>query len=139
MSARVTAGGLKCERGSVLISGLLFSLALLLVIGAAVDIGRAFIVRRELASLADDAALTGSQALDLRAVHDGRLALNPDEARRAALRTIESERRVRGHASAGAETVTVTVRRRVPTVLLRLAGTTDLDVSAQATATPRAP
>jgi Flp pilus assembly protein TadG len=116
-----------------------FSLALLLVMGAAVDIGRAFIVRRELATLADDAALTGSQALDLRAVHDGRLALNPAEARRAALRAVAGEPDVRGNATARAETVTVTVRRRVPTVLLRLAGTAELEVSAQATATPRAP
>jgi len=139
MSARAVSAPLGCERGSVLISGLLFSLALLLVIGAAVDIGRAFIVRRELASLADDAALTGSQALDLPAVHDGRLALDPAEARRVALRIIAAERGVRGHASAGDERVTVTVRRRVPTVLLRLAGTSDLDVSARATASPHAP
>lgn len=138
MTARVVPRRLESERGSVLISGLLFSLALLLVMGAAVDIGRAFIVRRELATLADDAALTGSQALDLRAVHDGRLALNPAEARRAALRAVAGEG-VRGNATARAETVTVTVRRRVPTVLLRLAGTSDLEVSAQATATPRAP
>jgi Flp pilus assembly protein TadG len=133
------AENLRSERGSVLISGLLFSLALLLVMGAAVDIGRAFIVRRELATLADDAALTGSQALDLRAVHDGRLALNPAEARRAALRAIAAEPDVRGNATARAEAVTVTIHRRVPTVLLRLAGTTDLDLSAQATATPRPP
>ncbi len=45
------------------------------MIGAGVDIGHAFIVRRELVSLADDAALTGSQALDLQALHQGRLAL----------------------------------------------------------------
>lgn len=139
MNLRAAPHELSSERGSVLISGLLFSLALLLVMGAAVDIGRAFIVRRELATLADDAALTGSQALDLRAVHDGRLALNPAEARRIALRAIAGEPNVRGSATARAETVTVTVRRRVPTVLLRLAGTTDLDVSARATATPRAP
>ncbi len=49
------------ERGAVLVAGLLLSLALLIVIGAGVDIGHAFIVRRELVSLADDAALTGSQ------------------------------------------------------------------------------
>jgi Flp pilus assembly protein TadG len=138
MNDRV-AKRLRSERGSVLISGLLFSLALLLVMGAAVDIGRAFIVRRELATLADDAALTGSQALDLRAVHDGRLALNPAEARRTALGTIAGEPGVRGNATARAEAVTVTVRRRVPTVLLRLAGTPSLGVSAQATASPRAP
>jgi Flp pilus assembly protein TadG len=139
MTAAPACRRLSCERGSVLVSGLLFSLALLLVIGVAVDLGRAFIVRRELATLADDAALTGSQALDLRLVHAGRLALDPADARRTALRTLATEPRVRGHATAGPNTVTVTVRRRIPTVLLRLAGTSTLNVSARATATPRAP
>jgi len=76
------------ERGAVLVAGLLLSLALLIVIGAGVDIGHAFIVRRELVSLADDAALTGSQALDLQALHQGRLALDPEQARVAALQAL---------------------------------------------------
>ena len=42
---------LRGERGSVLISGMLLTLALLMVLGAAVDIGHAFIVRRDLSSL----------------------------------------------------------------------------------------
>jgi Flp pilus assembly protein TadG len=139
MNAHPTHIRPSCERGSVLVSGLLFSLALLLVIGVAVDLGRAFIAKRELATLADDAALTGSQALDLRAVHAGRLALDPADARHTALRTLATEPGVRGQASAGPDTVTVTVRRRIPTVLLRLAGTSALSISARATATPRAP
>src|SRR5438094_321145 len=40
-----------------------------MLIGAATDIGRAFIVHRELVSAADDAALSGSQALNLDALH----------------------------------------------------------------------
>src|SRR5262249_27058221 len=79
------------ERGAVLVAGLLLSLALLMVIGAGVDIGHAFIVRRELVSLADDAALTGSQALDLQALHQGRLALDPEQARAAALQALAGE------------------------------------------------
>ena len=59
------------ERGSVLITGLLLSLALLMIIGTAVDVGHAFIVRRELVSVADDAALSGSQAIDQDALHAG--------------------------------------------------------------------
>ena len=51
---------LRDERGSVLISGMLLTLALLMVLGAAVDIGHAFIVRRDLSSLADGAAHEGS-------------------------------------------------------------------------------
>lgn len=130
---------LASERGSVLVSGMLFSLALLLVIGVAIDLARAFIIRRELVTVADDAALSGSQALDLQAIHAGRLALDPNDARASARRALATAARVRGQVSASAGSVTVTVRRRVPTTLLRLAGTSTLDVSARATAAPRAP
>jgi Flp pilus assembly protein TadG len=130
---------LRDERGAVLVAGLLLSLALLIVIGAGVDIGHAFIVRRELVSLADDAALTGSQALDLRALHQGRLALNPEQARTTALQTLAGEPGLRGHASATADDVRVEVQRRVPTILLRLVGVSTLTVGAHATAAPREP
>jgi len=127
------------EGGGVLVAGLLLSLALLIVIGAGVDIGHAFIVRRELVSLADDAALTGSQALDLEALHQGRLALDPGQARSLALQTIASESRVRGQATATGTTVQVEVERGVPTILLRLVGVSTLTVGAHATAVAREP
>jgi Flp pilus assembly protein TadG len=127
------------ERGAVLVAGLLLSLALLIVIGAGVDIGHAFIVRRELVSLADDAALTGSQALDLQALHQGRLALDPEQARAAARQTLASEPVVRGQANANTGDVQVDVQRRVPTILLRLVGVSTLTVRAHATAAPREP
>ena len=127
------------ERGAVLVAGLLLSLALLIVIGAGVDIGHAFIVRRELVSLADDAALTGSQALDLQALHDGRLALDPEQARTAALEALAGQPLTRSSATASAADVHVAVQRRVPTILLRLVGVTTLTVGAHATAAPREP
>jgi Flp pilus assembly protein TadG len=127
------------ERGAVLVAGLLLSLALLIVIGAGVDIGHAFIVRRELVSLADDAALSGSQALDLQALHQGRLALDPEQARAAALQALGGEPGTRSEAAASAADVHVEVRRRVPTILLRLVGVSTLTVGAQATAAPREP
>ncbi len=127
------------EDGAVLVAGLLLSLALLIVIGAGVDIGHAFIVRRELVSLADDAALTGSQALDLQALHQGRLALDPEQARAAALQTLASEPGLRGQASANTGDVQVEVQRRVPTILLRLVGISTLTVGAHANAAPREP
>jgi Flp pilus assembly protein TadG len=127
------------EGGAVLVAGLLLSLALLMVIGAGVDIGHAFIVRRELVSLADDAALTGSQALDLQALHQGRLALDPEQARAAALQTLASEPGLRGQASANTGDVQVEVQRRVPTILLRLVGVSTLTVGAHANAAPREP
>ena len=127
------------ERGDVLVAGLLLSLALLIVIGAGVDIGHAFIVRRELVSLADDAALTGSQALDLQALHQGRLALDPGQARAAALEALAGEPVTRGDATASASDVHVDVQRSVPTILLRLVGVSTLTVGAHATAAPREP
>jgi Flp pilus assembly protein TadG len=127
------------ERGAVLVAGLLLSLALLIVIGAGVDIGHAFIVRRELVSLADDAALTGSQALDLQALHHGRLALDPEQARTVALQALASEPGLRNQAAASTADVHVEVQRRVPTILLRLVGVSTLTVGAQATAAPREP
>jgi uncharacterized membrane protein len=127
------------ERGSVLITGLLLSLALLMIIGTAVDIDHAFIVRRELVSVADDAALTGSQAIDENALHIGALKLNPEQARSAALRVVATEPGQRATATATTVSVSVEVRRRFPTVLLRLVGLDSLSVSAHATAQPQRP
>jgi uncharacterized membrane protein len=127
------------ERGAVLVAGLLLTLAVLIVIGAAVDIGRAFIERRELASLADGAALSGSQTLDLEALHGGRLALDPSEAQATALAVLATEPRLQARASASPASVSVEVERKIPTVLLRLVGLPMLTVRAQATAEPRTP
>jgi Flp pilus assembly protein TadG len=130
---------LRNEQGSVLISGLLLSFALLLVIGAATDIGHAFIVHRELVATADDAALTGSQALDLDALHQGTLALDPAAAQQAALATATTEPGLQVQANADLATVHVRVEQRVPTILLRLVGVTTLTLTADATASPHAP
>lgn len=127
------------ERGAVLVSGLLLSVALLMVIGCAVDIGHAFIVRRELVAAADGAALTGSQALDLSAVHEGRLALDPQAAEAAAFAALSTEPGIEAQATATPAAVSVRVERRFPTVLLRLVGVSSMTVAAQATAAPSAP
>jgi Flp pilus assembly protein TadG len=127
------------DRGAVLVAGLLLVIALLLVIGLAVDIGRAFVERRALASIADDAALVGSQRIDVDALRAGRIALEPDQARAAADAVLASEHGVRGRTSADMERVTVVVRRRVGTILLGLADVDELTVTARATAAPHAP
>jgi uncharacterized membrane protein len=132
-------GALRGERGSVLVTGLLLSLALLMIIGAAVDIGHAFIVRRELYSIADDAALQGTQAIDIPALHSGRLELNPAQAQAAALGAIARQPGETVQASATTSTVSVRVTRSFPTILLRLVGLSSLSVSAHATAAPRKP
>jgi Flp pilus assembly protein TadG len=130
---------LGAERGAMLVSGLLLSFALLMVIGIAVDVGHAFIVRRELVAAADDAALSGSQALDLDALHQGRLALDPQAAQTAALSVLPGEQGVQAQATATSAAVSVRLQRSFPTVLLRIVGLTSLTVSARATAALRAP
>jgi Flp pilus assembly protein TadG len=127
------------EHGAVLVAGLLLTLALLIVLGAAVDIGRAFIERRALVSLADQAALSGSQAVDLDALHAGKLALDPSEAQATAAAVLESEPDLQSQATAGPASVSVEVTRKIPTILLRLVGVPTLTVKARATARPREP
>lgn len=138
MSGRLI-GRLRAEEGSVLVSGLLLSLALLMLIGTAADIGRAFVVRRELVSAADGAALSGSQALDLAALHDGRIQLDPAQAQQAALQTLAGEPGIEAAATADGASVHVRVQRTVQTILLRLVGVPRLTIAADATAAPRAP
>ena len=135
----VERGRLQDERGAVLVAGLLLALSLLIVIGAAVDIGRAFIERRELVSLADGAALSGIQAIDLNSVHAGQLVLDPSEAQATALAVLASEPELQAQASASPASVSVQVEREIPTILLRLVGLPSLTVKAQAFAEPRAP
>jgi Flp pilus assembly protein TadG len=130
---------LRCERGSVLIAGLLLSIALLMLIGAAVDLGHAFIVRRDLTAQADDAALAGSQALNLDALHQGQLALDPQQAQASALQALTPTPQLQASAVASTGGVTVRLQEQIPTVLLRLVGLSTLTVAAQATAAPRTP
>jgi Flp pilus assembly protein TadG len=127
------------ERGSVLIGGLLLSLAVVMVIGLGVDVGHAFLVRRQLTSIADDAALSGSQAIDIPELHAGHLELEPGQAREQALRTITANPSTTGQATATTGQVTVTVTRTVPTILLGVVGLHSLTISAHATAAPRQP
>jgi Flp pilus assembly protein TadG len=135
----LTRQRIRDERGAVLVAGLLLTLALIMVLGAAVDIGRAFIERRELVSLADQAALSGSQAVDLDALHAGKLVLDPSEAQASARAVLEGEPKLRAQATADPASVSVEVTRKIPTILLRLVGVPTLTVKARATAGPREP
>lgn len=127
------------ERGSVLITGLLLTLALLMIIGLAVDVGHAFIVRRDLTSIADDAALQGSQQISINAYQNGNLQLDPSQAQSAALQAVAPEQGLTAQASATTTSVEVQVKQRFPTILLRLVGLSSLTVSAQAQASPKEP
>lgn len=123
----------------MLITGLLLSFALIMVIGFAVDVGHAFLVKRQLASIADDAALSGSQAISVQSLHEGHLQLNPTEASAEAQRSITANPSVTGQVNATTSGVTVTVTRHVPTILLGLVGIHTLTITAHASAAPRAP
>lgn len=130
---------LRGEEGSVAITGLLFALALIVLIGTGVDIAHAFIVRRDLTAIADDAALVGSQQLDVQAWRQGSLALNTSQAQHAAEAELAANPDISGTTQAVSGSITVEVKRQLPTMMLRLVGIPDLTVSASATAEPKQP
>ena len=130
---------LRSERGSVAITGLLFALALIVLIGTGVDIAHAFIVRRDLTAIADNAALVGSQQLDVQAWRQGSLALDAPQAEQAAEAELAANPDISGTTQAVSGSITVEVKRRLPTMMLRLVGIPDLTVSATATAEPKQP
>ena len=132
-------GRLREERGSVAITGILLAMVLVMLIGTGVDIGRAFIVRRDLTAAANDAALAGSQQVDVDAWRQGSLALDPQAAQQAADAQLAADPGVTGSATAEPTGITVRATERFPTFMLRLVGMSDLTVSATATAVPRQP
>ena len=127
------------EQGSVLITGLLLSLALMMILGLAVDVGHAFIVRRDLVSIADDAALQSSQQINITAYRNGTLQLDPTQAQAAALQAIAPTHGLTDQANATTTNIQVEVKQTFPTILLRLVGLSTLTVSAQAEASPKEP
>ncbi len=137
--SRPASRTIRSDRGDVLIAGLLLSIALLLLTGVAVDVGDAFIARRHLVSLADQAALSASQELDLDALHNGHLALDPERAQAVALQTSASEPGTEGIAEATSTSIRVRISQPMPTTLLRLVGLSHITIVATATATPRTP
>ena len=130
---------LRGERGSVAIAGILLAMVMVMLIGTAVDIGRAFIVRRDLTAMTDDAALAGSQQLDVDAWRQGTLALDPQAAQQTADAQLAADPGVSGSATAEPSEITVQAKEQFPTIVLRLVGMSELTVSATATAVPRQP
>ena len=130
---------LRREEGSVAITGLLLATALVMLIGTGVDIAHAFILRRDLTAVADNAALAGSQQLDVNAWRQGTLALDPQQAEQAADQEIAANPQLDGTAASTSSAITVQVREAFPTLMLRLVGMPNLTVTATATATPETP
>jgi Flp pilus assembly protein TadG len=123
----------------VAITGILLAMVLVMLIGTGVDIGRAFIVRRDLTAMTDDAALAGSQQLNVDAWRQGTLALDPQAAQQTADAQLAADPGVSGSATADPTEITVQTKERFPTIVLRLVGMSELTVSASATAVPRQP
>ena len=121
------------------ITGILLAMVLVMLIGTGVDIGRAFIVRRDLTAMTDDAALAGSQQVNLDAWRQGTLALDPQAAQQTADAQLAADPGVSGSATAEPTEITVHTTERFPTIVLRLVGMSELTVSATATAVPRQP
>ena len=130
---------LRREEGSVAITGLLLATALVMLVGTGVDIAHAFILRNDLNGIAKNAALAGSQQLDLNAWRQGTLALDPQQAQQAADQEIAANPQVNGTTTSTTTAVTVRVQEAFSTLMLRLVGMPNLTVTASATATPETP
>jgi Flp pilus assembly protein TadG len=135
----VSARRLTDERGAVAVAGMLLTFALALLLGSAFDVAHAFVVRADLAALADDAALAGAGQLDVEAWREGRLALDPQAARQAAQAELDASPAVSGSVSVDTGSVTVAVHETLQTFALRLVDIPTLEVSASAQATPETP
>ena len=125
------------DRGQVTAFVVVISTALILATGLVTDGGSALGARLHAADLAQEAARAGAQELDLGPYRaDGRLLVNPERARTAALHYLTRAGWTGTAAvhTAGA-TITVTVRGRQPTTVLRLTGLTGITITGTATAT----
>jgi Flp pilus assembly protein TadG len=123
----------------VAVAGLLLAAGLIVLVGFGIDVAHAFIVRRDLTGIADQAALVGSQQLDIQAWREGTLALDPQAAIEAADTELASTPGVTGTASADTGAVTVQASESFSTLVLRLVGIPTMTVAVGVTATPEQP
>lgn len=113
--------------------------ALLMLAGLVLDGGTALAARTRALDVAQSAARSGAQQLDLPLYRTtGQLRLDPARAVRAAEAFLISVD-VSGQVTATVATVTVTTRTSHPTQLLGLLGVNELHASATATAAPTNP
>jgi hypothetical protein len=133
-------GDTDAGQAAILVIGLL--LVAMAATGLAVDMARAFAERAALRSRADEAAVAATSAVDDAALDGGAVRIDPEDAARRAAAVLRRS----GAGDAAATTavaadgrhVTVTVRRSVPTLFLRVVGIDRMDVGASATASASA-
>lgn len=135
---------MKSERGSVTVWMLGLSLLLLLFGGLAIDFWRGLALQRELAAVADSAAIAGAAGLDVDKYREtGAVVLDTESVRALASNSIAAQdTRVSGvliSTAPGGESVTVTVQGVVQLGLLGVFvdQSEPLLVRATATALPR--
>lgn len=115
------------------------ALALMAVIGLAVDGGGAAAAHARAQHAAAEAARAGADELDLVYFRQtGIVRLNPAEASAAATAWLASTG-ITGSVSASTTEVTVTVTDEAPTQVLGIVGVGSISVTAASTATPRSP
>ncbi len=110
------------------------AVALLAIVGLAVDCGRAIAAQGLAADEAGQAARVGAAQLSLNALRAGRLVINESHA----VRMAEQYMVLAGHpgtASVQGGTVTVSVKEAMPTTILGIVGIRSIVVSATSSAT----
>ena len=126
------------DRGSITAYLLIMTVALVLMAGLVLDGGAALTAHGTAADTAQQAARAGADALDdnsLRTTTPAGLTTNPGAAR-AAARAVLAAADVTGDVTVIGTTVTVTAHATRPTVILAIAGITQVGGTATATAVP---
>lgn len=123
------------ERGSVTLFSVVFTFALLLLVGMVVDLGAKLRAGREAVNIAQDAARAGAGQVDRdRAYARGQFVIS----RSAAVRQAESYLARTGHNGTvsveGTRRIQVTVHVNKPTVMLALMGITSVEATGTASA-----
>ena len=131
-------GGPTREAGAAAVILVLLTPVLFALAGLVLDGGRAIAARQRAADVAEQAARAGVDALDVGALRaTGADTIDPDAARAAACRYVVTAAPGAGcTVRVGADTVTVEVATRTPTVLLGLVGVDSLHAASTATAAP---
>ncbi len=127
------------EPGQAIVLIALMLLALVALVGLVVEGGHVFAVRRDLQNVADAAALAAAQQLDLPAYRASRqVRLDPEAAERRAYQMAHDEvPSAEVSVQSGTISVTVTLRKRIPTVFLGTIGVRSITLDASASAVPR--
>ncbi len=127
---------LREDRGSATAWAIGVVLVVALLSGAVLDGGNAMAARVQALDIAQQAARSGANQLDLaRLRDDGQVRLNRGAAQAEAERFLHAAG-VSGTATATDTSVSVTVTRTQPTLLLQAVGVDSISMSATATAAP---